>query len=303
MRSDRNAAAPSMDEFAPILPVINRYGPNYRVIEIFHRDDHRVPVNWTLEIPEPWLKIEPASGTVSGDVPQQELHVSIDWPEAPSDFNSTLNVTIRYDTIPYFDIIRIPVDTRSVPLDFTGFPESARIVSIEAPHFQRASSGDVTFEKTPHLGSRSESGSLALRPYVEARSLDTNATLPWVEYDIYLFDAANLTATLYINFALDTDPNLPMAYFLQLNSAPTNWTRLVGDPATAGDLPPGWNEAVADGVWTRNATFRNMPAGKHTLRWSVNSPEVYLEKIVLSTSGSVPESYLGPPETKVVEAV
>ena len=43
-----------------------------------------------------------------------------------------------------------------------------------------------------------------------------------------------------------------------------------------------------------------MSKGEHKVRWAVNSPEVYLEKIVFDTRGGVRESYLGPPETKLV---
>jgi hypothetical protein len=180
------------------------------------------------------------------------------------------------------------------------------VISIEAPHFQRSDPGNaenVSFALIPYLGSRSESGSIALRPYAAARAANETspADAPAVEYDFYLFnDTTSLAATLYVTNGLDTDPYTPMGYSLTLDGAGAkNFTRVLAAPATAGDLPSVWTDQVRDGVWTLHVALGAAKAGKHTLRWSVSSPEVYLEKIVLD-AGGLKSSYLGPPETAQV---
>ncbi len=93
-----------------------------------------------------------------------------------------------------------------------------------------------------------------------------------------------------------------MRYSLTLSDGdtPANFTRLLGDPATPGDTPPDWRITVADHVWMRNVTLGDVGEGRHTLRWQTNSPEVYLEKIVLNTRDGLKSSYLGPPETRLL---
>lgn len=110
-----------------------------------------------------------------------------------------------------------------------------------------------------------------------------------------------VNATIYVTSGLDTDPTLPTHYSLAADVQPTNWTRVLPEPKIPGDNPPGWVYTVADQVWTLHTTLGAMTVGRHTLTWSVNSPEVYLEKIVLEIrKGAVKNSYLGPPETKCV---
>ncbi|PVI01278.1 glycoside hydrolase family 115 protein [Periconia macrospinosa] len=305
-------------QFPATLPVMNRYGPSVRTIDVYMRGDYRVPLYWQLgDIPVSWLHIEPRSGTVSQEQYDQRLNVTVEWDKVPEGFNGTIEVGITSEPspYPYFDLIRIPIQNQKVPADFEGFPETAGFISIEAPYFQRCyppSSNNtrpnslhhnrtVAFSHIAYLGTRSESGSIALRPYISSRSSLSASTSAYVEYDVYLFNRTSaLNATVYINACLDTDPNLLMQFSLTLDDKPQNFTRVLGDPKNAGDVPPEWMSDVPNQVWTKNIQLGSAEGGKHKLRWSVNSPEVYLEKIVLDTRGGVKESYLGPPETTLV---
>ncbi|KAG9252041.1 uncharacterized protein F5Z01DRAFT_738601 [Emericellopsis atlantica] len=300
-------------EYPALLPVMDPYGPPVRHLDVFHRGDYRVPIHWTLgEMPEPWVSIQPASGTVGDDHMVERLNITIDWAQVPESFNDTIEIEITATPaeIPYFDLIRVPVLKTQLPDDFVGFPETAGFISIESPHFQQSSSGanngTVHFVTMPYLGSRSESGALAVRRYKAARQNNAAARDAWVEYSIYLFtDADDTSATLYCTTGLETDPQLKMEYSLTLDDAPVNMTRVLGDYISEdyiGDVPPVWVDQVMDQVWTLHVDLGPIEAGEHTLRWAVNSPEVYLEKIVLDTHGGVKPSYLGPPETSLVGA-
>ncbi|KAF2830956.1 hypothetical protein CC86DRAFT_341463 [Ophiobolus disseminans] len=309
--------AESIDQSMPTvnypstLPVMDPYGPAVRTVDLFMRGDYRVSLNWTLdEISVDWLSITPRSGVLSREQYDQRLNVTIDWSKVPGNYNSTINVGVRSQPAPYpyFDLLRIPVQNRRAPANFTGFPETAGYISIEGPHFQHSSppasnstpatNSVVAFAHIPYLGTRTESGSLALRPYTSARASLSSSTSAYVEYAIYVFKPVpSLNATIYINACLDTDPNLLMKYSLTLDSAPQNFMRVLGDPKNAGDVPPEWMAEVPNQVWTKRVSLGRVEPGRHTVRWSVNSPEVYLEKIVLDVRGGVKESYLGPPET------
>lgn len=293
-------------EYPALLPVMDTYGPPSRYVDVFHRGDHRVPIEWALDpVPVDWMVVEPSSGTLDMEQSVERLNVTIDWASVPEGFNETIEIGIKATPAeyPYFDLIRVPVHNRPAPSGFEGFPETAGFISIESPHFQRKSDGDdaVSFSTIPFLGTRSESGSVALRPYDAAREEDA-AKEAWVEYDIYLLDDSDdVTATIYITSALDTDPNVKMQYSLTLDTAPLNMTRVLGDYVSSdyiGDVPPIWEEQVQDQVWTLEVGLGAVKAGEHTLRWVVNSPEVYLEKLVIDTQEGVKPSYLGPPESR-----
>ncbi|KAL2844342.1 hypothetical protein BJY01DRAFT_248171 [Aspergillus pseudoustus] len=295
-----NPSLPTEEGLSPVLPVMDPYGPETRIVELFHRGDYRKALPWSIDNPYGWLHISKTAGSLTKHNPDERLEISIDWSALPINYTETISLRVYWEPAPYFDLLHIPISNLRVPRDFTGFPESAGLVSIEAPGYQRSSSGPVAFKQMPHLGTRSRSGSIALAPYTGAREDEDTAKEAWVEYDVYLFNTTtHLNATVYINGALDTDPNLPMQYSLLLDSQAGNFTRVLEEPDEAGDTPPGWAESVADNVWTRAVEFGAVEAGKHTLRWRVNSPEVYLEKIVLAREGLV-QSYLGPLGRKVV---
>lgn len=317
------AARPTTDKFAPVLPILDPYGRQNLTVDLFHRGDIRAPITWRVDSPRAWVRVVPASGVLSKDSLEQRLVVSVDWDAVPEDFNETVDLRVSYDQSVGFDLVHLPVVNYRVPEGFVGFPETAGYVSIEGPHFQRRSSSStsasghdndttaaddaVTFAHIPYLGTRTGSGSLALRPYKAARASEATARAAWAEYGFYLYDDVDgaLAATVYVNGALDTDPTLPMQFSLTLDDEDDdekreNFTRLLGDPAQPGDTPPEWRTTVADHVWTRNVTLGEAKKGKHTLRWRTNSPEVYLEKIVLDTRGGVRRSYLGPPETMLL---
>ncbi|KAE8325669.1 hypothetical protein BDV39DRAFT_216357 [Aspergillus sergii] len=270
-----NPSLPTEEGLSPVLPLMDPYGPESRLIELFHR-------------------------TLSKEHPEERLEVSIDWSTVPSNFTETIQLRVEWEPSPYFDLIHIPIRNYRVPADFIGFAESGGFVSIEGPHFQRSSSDIVSFKHMQYLGSRSRSGSVALRPYTQGRESEEHAKAAWVEYDFYLFNSTEaFNATVYVNGALDTDPDLPMKFSLSIDGQEANFTRLLGEPEEQGDTPPGWTEAVADHVWTRDVEIAALEPGPHTLQWRVNSPEIYLEKIVLAFEGHL-DSYLGPPESALV---
>lgn len=280
------------------------------------RGDYRVPITWDIgEIPVDWLSVTPKTGVLSQTQYDQQLNITIDWERVPANFNDTIviPVTATPSHYPYLDHIYVPVQNHRVPDGFVGFPETqGNLISIEATHFQKSipagrsnsstnSTEQVHFAKIPHLGSRTESGSLALRPYIAARAQDSTSAA--VEYNIYLFNTSSaLNASIYINSFLDTDPNLLARFSLSLDDKPANLTRVLGQPKNAGDLPPEWMGTVMDNVWVKQVSFGKVEAGAHKLVWRTNSPEVYLEKIVIQTRGREGEldTYLGAPETRLV---
>lgn len=301
-----NPSQPTEGGLSPVMRPMEPHGPK-RFIELFHRGDHRKTMTWSIDLPEPWIKASQTSGEISAANPQERIQISIDWDSVPDGFDETIPLRVSYGPPAHFDDVHLPVVNIRAPADFEGFPEIDGIISIEAPHYQRSSSQAVRFQDMPRLGSRSESGSVGLRPYTAALDSEEDSKAAWLDYDIFILgnsSRSDVNATLYINGALDTHPDQPMAYSLRLlndgDSAGADFVRVLGEPAKPGDNPPEWNTEVANHVWTKTVQLGSVSPGKHTLRWQVTSPEVYLEKIVVYTQGRVVESYLGPPETPLL---
>lgn len=313
--------------YGPYLPGLNPYSSeDGRYVELFHRGDYRSSLTFSLRLKESehtsWVSIHPSEGTLEGEHLDQRVDISItDWDNVPYGFNDTVEIEVHCEQegyhYPYYDIIRLPVLNKRVPEGYRGFAETAGWVSIEGPHSQNSSSEnkknktpdeeEVHFESFPHVGTRSSSGSIALRPFSSAR---TDAAMKaWASYNIYLFAPSDAVfATVYLNAGLDTDPNLKMQFSLSVghvnaSDSISEMTRVLGDYEAnpwAGDIPPGWMEHVADQVWARTVELGPMEKGENTVFWRANSPEVYLEKIVLWTRGQNRASYLGPPESKII---
>ncbi|KAK2686009.1 hypothetical protein QWA68_015048 [Fusarium oxysporum] len=303
-----NPSKPTKDGLSPVMRPMEPHGPAFRWIDLFHRGDHRRPIRWSISVPEPWINVSQVSGEISGSKPEERVHISINWELVPAMYNQTVQLRVFYGPPAHFDDVHLPVINIRAPKDFAGFPEVDGIISIEAPHYQWSSltqdtDRNIGFKVMPRLASRSESGSVALRPYQAAMESESESKASWLEYDIFILGNATrpaVNATIYINGALDTRADKPMlcSLSLQNESKPANdFFKILGTPEKAGDTPPEWNAEVANGVWTRTLQLGSLSPGKHILRWQVNSPEVYLEKIVLATQGRLPETSLGPPET------
>ncbi|KAL2756702.1 glycoside hydrolase family 115 protein [Sodiomyces alcalophilus JCM 7366] len=133
---------------------------------------------------------------------------------------------------------------------------------------------------------------------------------PALEYSLYLFtnhSAANVT--LYISPAANYlgDGN-PLEYAVVL--FPTGEEQPEPDrvqpigPNVGGNMPVGWDGAVADSVWGltggyTTSTFEVPRAGAYTLRIWALMPNLVVQKIVVDLGG-VRKSYLGPPESFLV---
>ncbi|KAK2754419.1 hypothetical protein FQN54_007063 [Arachnomyces sp. PD_36] len=295
-----DASKPMEDDFRPTVPLLDPYSPKSRWVDLYMRGDYRVPKPWSVKPEYDWISVSPSKGTLSEDVPDQRLSISVNWDAVPEGFDDIASVEVN-STNGDYEIFSVPVRNIRAPSGFKGYPETDGIMSMEGPHFQDSSfSGDVSLTRIPYLGTRSTSGSLALRPFKDAHESPEDCMSSYVEYKFYLFKTAPLNATLYFNMALDTDPALNLSYSATLDDTEPKFERLVEQPETVGDLPSTWEDAVVNGVWEVAATFGNVTSGEHVLRYSANSPEVYLEKVVLYTSEEVRPSYLGPPETTIL---
>ncbi|OJD40310.1 glycoside hydrolase family 115 protein [Diplodia corticola] len=317
-----NASVPGDDQYHTLssnsltLPPIDPYSPQ-RWIDIYASGTNEF--SWNVSAAS-WIEFSQTSGTLSptGNNTDVRIYVSVDWANAPAGSNTTtINITSSTDYGTQFSMpsILLPYNHTAVPPSFTaGFVESDGHISIEAAHYTRigssansssSSSSTDPYQVIPSYG-RTLSG-VHLR---DALSPPLSPSLaPPLEYDIYTFTTlppssnntttgANLT--LYLSPSLNTDPSRPLRYAVAIDddSSSLQEVAYVTDQPE-GQLPVGWEAAVADAAWVSTTGGWAAPlreAGRHTVKVWALEPGVVVQKVVLDLGG-VRESYLGPPES------
>ena len=299
------------------LPPIDPYGPATRYFDIFSRGIKEC--GWNASPYQPWIKLSQSSGTVGGSLPDNRVFLSIDWKSVPAGFADTVKINI---TSPCRDLDRfgfsdphvlVPVRSVAVPSNFTkGFVESDGHVAISGEHFSTTlkPSQSTTANKKVAYHTFSSYGRTAAGVGLLPLNTEklTLATAPALEYDLYLFTAhpaANVTLFLSpgLNYLGD---GTPLEYAISLTPASAKvgegvkYVQPVGK-TVGGNMPDGWQGAVADGVWGRTgnyttSSFAVAQEGAYKLRVWALMPGVVVQKVIVNLGGVRP-SYLGPPES------
>ncbi|KAF9883989.1 hypothetical protein FE257_002430 [Aspergillus nanangensis] len=301
-----NASVPGDDQWHSLssntltLPPLDPYGPSSRWIEVYSRGTE--DIQFTVKPHDPWVKASPSSGRISASGKNTDIRVqlSIDWNNAPVGSSiSSIDVSVVSGDYGNFGMptIQLPVNKTSAPGSFHGFVESDATVSIEAEHTSRnTSDGNVSYEVIPGYG-RTLSGVTLLPSLADTQQPPSS---PRLEYDMYIFSNTSVVdATVYLGPSLNTDPSRPLKYAIAFNDAEPEIVQFV--PSTPlGTLPTTWGATVSNAVWTNTTSHEIVGGGnKNTLKlWAVE-PGVVFQKVVVDLGG-VRDSYLGPPESKIV---
>lgn len=160
-------------------------------------------------------------------------------------------------------------------------------IAIEAEHYSRKIDGKgVHWQVIPNLG-RTLSSVISM-PQTAAPTTDNVMRL---EYDIETTRTADATLNLYLAPTLDTRGAGGVRFAVSIDDRPPQTLTFNLKPET-----PEWNQAVSDNIVILKAPFKNLKAGRHTIRVFRIDGNVVLERLVLDTGGIKP-SFLGPPES------
>ncbi|KAH6623234.1 glycoside hydrolase family 115 protein [Chaetomium tenue] len=303
------------------LPPMDPYGPKTRYFDVFARGVE--DCTWNAAASQPWVKLSKSTGKVGVNHSDTRVLVSVDWKSAPkAPFTETVKINITTPCIGMnrfgFDDphVLLPVQSLALPASFRkGYVESDKHVSFPGAAFSRTlppsqstpQNKNIQYHTFTHYG---RTGSAVGLLPLNTEKL-TLATAPALEYDLYLFTnhtAANITLHLSpsLNYLGDATP---LEYAIALVPADTTpagstdkvqYVRPVG-ATKGGDMPAGWDGAVADGVWGRTgryttSSFAVPREGAYKLRVWALMPGVVVQKVVVDLGG-VRASYLGPPES------
>jgi len=284
---DGNTAALVPSSAAGTLPELSAYYPQEaRYIEVFNRGAGSFDYQAKSDVA--YVTITPASGTLSADL---TLEVKADFSQVPAG-KSTATITV---TGAGGDVdLKLPLNNPASPSPATlaGFPEVNGRVSMDASHFTaNVKKGGVGWSIIPDLG-RTGNG-VHIQPD-DAASLTPGTDSPHLEYKLYLAEAGQVQAQVYLS------PSLPASgshyrYAVSFDDqAPQTVDIHSGLPNVFNDTAPVWEGWVSDNIIVKSTNLTPSSAGEHTLKlWMVDSG-VVVQKIVV-TRGTVPSSYLGAP--------
>jgi hypothetical protein len=271
------------------LPEFDPFNSSTHYLEIFNRGQE--PFDYTIQADQPWLSVDKPAGRITAEV---RLWLTIDWGNVPKGKHT---VTIIVKGAGKAATVQALVHNPTISLsEIRGcFIESNNYVAIEAEHFSASyPHKEAQWIKIPELG-RTLSG-MTLFPVTT--SLGDFSTTPRLDYNLFLFTTGEMRVKVYLSPTLNFH-NLPtgLRFGLAFDNAKPNLLSL--------DLPPAantndWRKAVSDNVWIVTSTHNLTNPGKHVLKiWGLD-PGIVIQKIVVET-GPVPYTYLGPPESKLVD--
>jgi hypothetical protein len=133
----------------------------------------------------------------------------------------------------------------------------------------------------------------------EPQSLN-NAELPCLEYNFFVFDTGMIEVTAYVSPTLNFKKGEGLKFAVSIdNQQPKIVNMHEGDTIPDWQYPQWWNEAVGQNIRTYTTMHTISQPGNHTMKFWAVDPAIVLQRMVI-TRGSLPETYLGPPESKFV---
>jgi hypothetical protein len=256
----------------------DRFGQKVRTIGLFNLG--RTPFSFRASCADPWVRIEPSSGTVATDSP---IRFSIDWDLAPVGIGNS-HVSIEGAG----GAETVKVETHRQDGDLHGFIEGDGVVAIEAEHTRaRSTAGGVRWETIPGYGrtlSGVESFPVEFAPFEPGKG-------PELQYDFTSFQSGPVTLDAVVGPSLAFQPTHGMRVAVAIDDEKPQLLDIA-----ASYLSRDWETSVEDSVRHVKSPHLLSKPGRHTLRiWAVD-PGVVVERFVLDLGGLLP-SYLGPPES------
>ena len=274
----------SRDSGLLALPAFDVFSRQTRYIDAFNRGTQ--PFEFSVSADRPWIKLSEGRGSI---LKERRLLVSIDWTAVSEGENDgTVTLTQKGGTALH---VRVKALNPSKPVrdSLQGFVEANHYVSIEAEHFTgETSTGSVHWDKIPGFG-ETLSG-MTVFP-VTAPSVEPPQPTPVLEYKMYLFEGGTFNVEAILAPTLNFVPGRGLRYAISFDD---QQPQIVD--ALEHNSDKEWAQAVSDGIRKIASTLKVDGPGYHTLKFRMVDAGVVLEKLVIS-SGSLPPSYLGPPES------
>jgi hypothetical protein len=271
------------------LPVINRLTRETRFIDVFNTGSS--PARWKATTSQRWIKLSAYSGDLREDT---RVLVSIDWTRVPK--NEKFSGTVAVSGAGVRRLITVPVFNPKIMVERNSFIETGGVVSIEAEHYSEISVvRNEAWDTIPGLGRTGDAISMSPTTAESIKPEDIDIA-PSLSYSVYFFTTGKFNVTCYLlpTFPIKTGQGL--RYAIAFDNQPPQIVTVGADLQTPSRQ---WSLNVLNASATGVSLHEIANAGVHTLKIYMVDAGVALDKIVIDTGGLKP-SYLGPPETRIV---
>lgn len=269
----------------PALPPIDAYAQQTRYVDVFNRG--QTPFTFSARAAEPWVLVEPASGTITKE---SRLNVRVDWQKAPrGTFNVPITITGPNGST---SEVRAVVNNAAGPSrdSVRGFVQSEGYVAMEAEHYSRAvGSPAVRWLRIPDYG-RTRSGVTATPTTMASQT--PGGTSPQLLYDVLMRDSGSVKVHAYFSPTLNFSGRAAgMRYAISFDDEAPQIINIATDTTVQA-----WEKTVGDNIRVTMSQHTLRRAGAHVLHFWLVDPGVVLQRLVIEGS-ALPASYLGPPES------
>ncbi|MET0417047.1 MAG: glycosyl hydrolase 115 family protein, partial [Actinoplanes sp.] len=246
-------------------------GPQ-RWLEIYNKGT--TPFRYQITAGVPWVRVSPASGTVSDQV---RATIRVDWTRAPRG-STTVPITVTGAGASV--VVQAPVSNPT--LRPAGFLEADGYVAMEADHYSRKS-GD--WQRLPGIG-KTGNGLLA------------RSSSGRLDYTMTLTSAGPVKVTAYLSPRNNVHPTDGLRYAVSVDgAAPQTVNITTATGANDTTMNRQWARNTSDNINVTTTTHVIDQPGRHTLSFWAVDPTVIVQRLVVDTGG-VRHSYLGPPESR-----
>lgn len=271
------------------LPGFTAALPQPHFFDVF--DTGSPALAWQATASAPWIQLSQVSGTTPDDA---RVQVRIDWAQAPPTPTLAGSITVRGAGTERTVLVSAVRPAAPDLAGFKGFVEADNVVSMQAEHYSRARPGGSGAAWQPIAGLGRQTPALTVLPSTTA-SLDTTAAAlrgaPALEYDVEIFTPGPWTATAYCRPTHPITQQRGLRYAVALNDGPPQFIDL-----EAAEYSQLWAGNILRGAALGRSRHVVATPGRQTLKIWLVDPGVVLDNLVLS-HGTVPPSFLGPPET------
>jgi len=273
----------------PLLPEFDVFNKQEHYIELFNKGTK--PFSFTVSSDNLWILISEKQGTIGQE---KRLIVKIDWDNAPEGKNAGV-ITIRGTgtEVPVKIYAFNPAELSSVSMK--GFVEAEGYVSIEAEHYsEKVDAGLSRWERIEDYGKTLSAMRATARP--DASPAIPGKDSPYLEYQLYLFNAGDIETCLALSPTLNFIPGRDLKIAISFDDETPQIITVVPGSYNAQNGNTDWEKSVMNNARYLFTKHTIKDTGYHTLKIWMIDPGIVLEKIVVNTGGVRP-SYLGPPES------
>ena len=265
------------------LPEINTTMPQSRYFDIFNKG--LKPFDFTIKTNEKALKLSATKGTITTE---QRIEVSIDaakLPKGKQRIPLSIETNLGQKFTVFVNVLKPEL------LDFYGFIEVDKTISIEAEHFtNKIEKDNIRWQVLPDIG-RKGSGVTSI-PVTTGKQTPSENT-PHLTYKIWIAEAGEATVTTYLSPSLNFNESKSLQYAISIDDETPQIMDLTPDLSNRA-----WEKMVGDNIAKIKSKHNITTAGTHILKYWLVDAAVVLQKITV-TRGDEKPSYLGAPETRV----